>query len=100
LDLIKDPVGTVAALYRHFGDSLQPAAAARIGRLVEAKPNGGYRAHRSRLEDYGLDAALERERYTRYMAHFGIPPETARRAAQPAKVAPILASRRSAKPAD
>jgi hypothetical protein len=100
LDLIKDPVGTVAALYRHFGESLQPTAAARIGQLVEAKPNGGYRAHGSRLEDYGLDAALERERYTRYMAHFGIEPEPARRAASPAKAAPILASRRSAKPVE
>jgi hypothetical protein len=100
LDLIQDPVGTVAALYRHFGESLQPAVAARIGRLVEAKPNGGYRAHGSRLEDYGLDAALERERYARYMAHFGIRPEPERRAAQRAKSAPILASRRSAKPVE
>ena len=100
LDLIQDPVGTVAALYRHFGETLQPAVAARIGRLVEAKPNGGYRAHGSRLEDYGLDAALERERYTRYMAHFGIRPEPEARAAQPAKSAPVLASRRSAKPVE
>ena len=100
LDLIQDPVRTVAALYRHFGESLQPAAAARIGRLVQAKPNGGYRAHGSRLEDYGLDPALVRERYTRYMAHFGIRPEPEARAAQPAKSAPILASRRSAKPVE
>jgi hypothetical protein len=99
LDLIKDPVGTVSALYRHFGDRLHPAAAARIDRLIEAKPNGGYGAHRSRLEDYGLDAGLERERFARYMAHFGIRPEPARRAAQPAKSAPVLASGRSVKPA-
>jgi hypothetical protein len=90
----------VAALYRHLGDTLPATAAARIGRLVEAKPNGGYRAHGSRLEDYGLDAALERERYARYMAHFGIRPEPARKATQPAKAVPILAPRRSAKPVD
>jgi hypothetical protein len=100
LDLVNDPVGTVAALYRHLGDTLPATAAARIGRLVEAKPNGGYRAHGSRLEDYGLDAALERERYARYMAHFGIRPEPARKATQPAKAVPILAPRRSAKPVD
>ena len=100
LDLVKDPVGTVETLYRHFGEVLPPAAAARIGRLIEAKPNGGYRAHGSRLEDYGLDAGLERERFTRYMAHFGIRPEPARRVAQAVKSAVILASRRSAKPAD
>ena len=98
LDLVADPVGTVAALYGHFGEALHPDAAHRIGRLVEAKPNGGYGAHGSRLEDYGLDAALERERYARYMAHFGIQPESRRRSPRPAKSLPLLASRRSAKP--
>jgi hypothetical protein len=98
LDLVRDPVGTVAALYSHFGGALHPDAAARIGRLVEAKPNGGYGAHGSRLEEYGLDAALERERYARYMAHFGIQPEPQRRATQSARSSPILASPRSAKP--
>jgi sulfotransferase family protein len=98
LDLVANPVGTVAALYGHFGEALHPDAAHRIGRLVEAKPNGGYGAHGSRLEDYGLDAALERERYARYMAHFGIQPESRRRSPRPAKSLPLLASRRSAKP--
>jgi hypothetical protein len=98
LDLVRDPVGTVAALYAHFGDMLHPDAAARISRLVEAKPNGGYGAHGSRLEEYGLDAALERERYARYMAHFGIEPETQRRPTQSARSSPILAAPRSAKP--
>src|SRR5438445_11345192 len=98
LDLVRDPVGTVATLYGHFGDMLHPDAAARISRLVEAKPNGGYRAHGSRLEEYGLDAALERERYARYMAHFGIQPEARGRSAQSVKSSPLLASRRSAKP--
>jgi Sulfotransferase family len=98
LDLIRDPVGTVAALYGHFGDTLHPDAAARISHLVEAKPNGGYGAHGSRLEEYGLDAALERERYARYMTHFGIQPEPRRRSTQSARSSPILASPRSAKP--
>jgi Sulfotransferase family len=98
LDLVKDPVGTVAALYRHFGDTLQPDAAARIGRLIEAKPNGGYRAHGSRLEEYGLDAGLERERYARYMAQFGIRPESRGGSSRSAKSSQMLASRRSVKP--
>jgi Sulfotransferase family len=100
LELINDPVGTVDALYRHFGEDLQPDAAGRIGRLVEAKPNGGYGAHHSRLEDYGLDAALEGERYARYMAHFGIQPEPRRRSPHAAKSSPLLTSRRSAKPVE
>jgi hypothetical protein len=100
LDLVNDPVGTVAALYQHFGETLTPDATAHIDRLVEAKPNGGYRAHGSRLEEYGLDAALERERYARYMAHFGIRPEPRRKSARSAKSSPLLASRRSAEPAE
>ena len=72
LDLVSNPVATATALYRHFGEVMTPVAAARMSRMVEAKPNGGYRAHGSRLEEYGLDAGLERERYARYMAHFGI----------------------------
>ena len=75
MKLVSDPLGTVAALYQHFGRALDPRAAARIGRLVEAKPNGGYGARRSRLEDYGLDPAMERNRYARYMQHFEIRPE-------------------------
>ncbi|HEY1433362.1 MAG TPA: sulfotransferase [Stellaceae bacterium] len=98
LDLVRDPVGIVEALYQHFGDTLDAEAALRIGRLVEAKPNGGYGAHGSRLEEYGLDAALERERYARYMAHFGIRPEARRQSARSAKSSPVLAPRRSAKP--
>jgi hypothetical protein len=75
VNLVSDPLGTVAALYRHFGRTLDPHAAACIGRLVEAKPNGGYGVRRSRLEEYGLDPARERDRYARYMQHFGVPAE-------------------------
>ena len=101
LDLVSNPVSTVAALYRHFSGALDPDTAARIGRLVEAKPNGGYGAHGSRLEEYGLDAAFERERYARYMAHFGIRPELEKKSSRSAKSLPLLTSPgRSAKPAE
>src|SRR6516162_2129133 len=75
LDLVRDPLETVATLYRHFGRALDASAAARISRLVEAKPNGGYGTHRSRPEEYGLDPVVQRERYARYMERFGIRPE-------------------------
>ena len=78
-ELVADPVGTVAALYRHFGRVLDPDAAARIRRRVAANPNGGYARRRARLEDYGLDPAREHERYARYMARFGIRPEQGER---------------------
>lgn len=80
-ELVADPPGTVAALYRHFGRTLDPAAAARISRRVAANPNGGYGGRRARLEDYGLDPAREHERYAHYMDRFAISPEQGRRAA-------------------
>ena len=101
LDLVKKPLETVEALYRHFGDRLTPDAADRIGGLVGAKPNGGYGVHGSRLEEYGLDAALERERYARYMTHFGIEAELGKRLPRTAQRLPVLTTpRRSAKPAE
>ena len=89
--LVADPLGTVTALYRHFGRSLSPIAADRIGRLVAAKPNGGYGARRSSLEEYGLDPALERERYARYMGHFEIRPEREARPSRTDKTSVPLA---------
>ncbi|MGC2523984.1 MAG: hypothetical protein WA417_15335, partial [Stellaceae bacterium] len=77
-DLVADPGGTVAALYRHFGRVLSPDAASRIRRRVAANPNGGYGRRRARLEDYGLDPVREHQRYARYMARFAIIPEQGR----------------------
>ena len=74
-DLARDPLATVAAIYRHFGIVMAPAAADAIRRLVAAKPDGGYGARRCRFAEHGLDAARERERYRRYTAHFAIRPE-------------------------
>ena len=75
LDLVRNPLETVATLYRHFGRALDASAATCISQLVEAKPNGGYGTRRSRLEEYGLDPVVERERFARYMERFGIRPE-------------------------
>ena len=83
--LVADPVGTVAGLYRHFGQILDAAAADRIGRRVAANPNGGYRGRRARLDDYGLDPAREHERYAGYMARFGIRPEQGRSSSRSAR---------------
>jgi Sulfotransferase family len=88
-ELVADPPGTVAALYRHFGRALDAETAARIGRRVAANPNGGYGGRRAQLEDYGLDPAREHERYASYMARFGISPEQGRRWSRPVR-SPLL----------
>jgi hypothetical protein len=96
-DLVSDPLGTVRGLYCHFGRSLSSLAAERIAHLVAAKPNGGYGAHRSRLEEYGLDPALERQRYARYMQHFEIRPEREARPSRAAKISAPLEPEQSSK---
>ena len=97
-DLVRDPVATVAALYRHFGRVLDLDSAARMGRRVAANPNGGYRGRRAHLEDYGLDPAREHERYARYMARFGIRPEQGRRSSVHVRSSGALAPPRSTAP--
>lgn len=70
--LVRDPVGTVAALYRHFGLALTPGVAAAVGAYAMERPNGGYGPRDYRFEDHGLDAGAEREKFRRYTLHFGI----------------------------
>ena len=96
LNLVSHPLETVATLYRHFGRPLDPHAAARISRLVEAKPNGGYGTRRSNLEEYGLDPVVEHERYARYVERFAIRPERRTGSARSVKGAPMPVSGRSA----
>jgi hypothetical protein len=81
LDLITDPLATLAGVYRHFDLPLSVEAEICIDRTIERHPNGGYAPHAYRFEDHGLDAAAERAKFREYMIEFGIQPEgTARRA--------------------
>jgi hypothetical protein len=70
--LVADPVGTVAALYRHFGLPLAPGVAAAVGQYASERPRGGYGPRDYRFEDHGLDAATEREKFRGYTERFGI----------------------------
>lgn len=81
--LVGDPVGTVAAVYRHFGLTLSEAGSAAIAHYVAGEPNGGYGVHSYRFEEYGLDEDTERQKFHRYMRRFDIEPEGDRRTARP-----------------
>ncbi len=100
LNLVSDPLETVATLYRHFGRALDPRTAARISRLVAAKPNGGYGTRRSHMEEYGLNPVAERDRYAQYVERFGIRPERRAGAAKLVKSSAALVSGRSAEAAE
>jgi hypothetical protein len=71
-ELTNDPIGTVAALYERFGMTLSDPATAALRAHVAARPNGGYGPRNAHLEDYGLDAQAERQRFRHYTACFGV----------------------------
>jgi hypothetical protein len=75
LDLVSDPVATVAQVYGHFGLAPSSATLQRMERFMAARPNGGYGAHTYRFEDHGLDADAERRKFRDYMLRFGVVPE-------------------------
>jgi hypothetical protein len=75
--LVADPIGTVTALYRHFGLTPRPDHLNAMGRYTSERPRGGYGPRQYKFEDHGLEGALEREKFRPYMARFGIEPEDA-----------------------
>jgi len=70
--LIRDPLRCIAALYERFGMVLSTEATARI----QSAPSGSSepaRTHgKSHLEDFALDAFVERRRYRDYMGCFSV----------------------------
>jgi hypothetical protein len=81
-DLIGDPLRVIGELYRHFDMSLDTETVARIVRMVEEKPNGGYGANRYSFDTYGLDRALLVRRFAPYIARFAIQTTPHRRATE------------------
>jgi hypothetical protein len=75
-DLVRDPLGTVEALYgacdREFDDRARHAVSA----FVTANPKGRFGTHGYRLSDYGLAAGDIRERFAEYVERYAIPAET------------------------
>jgi Sulfotransferase family len=65
-DLVTDPVGTVEAIYRHFGLPLSGGAADAIRSLAAASRAGGESAHRYTLDEFGLTGEDVDERFGTY----------------------------------
>jgi len=74
-EFIRDPIGCIAAIYRHFGRTLSDEAAERMRRFLAANPGDRHGAHRYRFADTGLDAAAERRRFRDYQERFAIAAE-------------------------
>jgi hypothetical protein len=74
-DLVTDPAGTVASIYRAVGDELDDRAAHAVATYVEAHPRGEFGAHRYDVAEYGLDAGELAERFEGYTTRYAIPRE-------------------------
>jgi hypothetical protein len=79
-DLVADPVGAVAGIYDHFGETLSAEAESAMRTYLADHPQGRHGRHRYTLDDAGLTVAEVDERFARYRAQFGVIPEDEERA--------------------
>jgi hypothetical protein len=74
-DLVRDPIGTVAAIYEAAGQSLEGRVAEAMSAHLAANPKGKYGDHRYDLAEFGLDAHQIRERFAPYIDRYDVPME-------------------------
>lgn len=72
VDLMRDPIGTVRALYTYFDLPFTPGAETRMRRFLAENPKDKHGRHAYTLEDFGLDRDRERERYRKYAERFAL----------------------------
>ena len=71
-DFIADPIGTVSAVYHHFGLTLTPEAHSAMTRVHEESRAGDRKpSHRYQLADFGLSAQEVDERFAGYLRAHG-----------------------------
>jgi hypothetical protein len=71
-DLVKDPVGPVAAIYQSTGSTLQPEARTAMTEYLATHPKGALGEHRYDLDEFGLNAGQLRERFSAYAEKYGV----------------------------
>ncbi len=78
-ELVADPLAAVARIYRHFGESLTPAATAAMATALAARTRGGYSGPRSyALGKFGISPETLAPRFTNYLAYFQVAPNPLR----------------------
>jgi hypothetical protein len=70
-DFIGDQLGTVKAIYKHFGLTLTPAVEADMRKWLDEHPRNSTSLQRFQPEDFGLTADKIRDRYSFYRAKRG-----------------------------
>jgi len=74
-DFMADQLGTVAAVYDHFGLPWTSEHERRVREHLDAKPRGRHGGHEHRVDELGLDLDDLRERFRPYQEHFGLASE-------------------------
>jgi hypothetical protein len=72
---MRDPIGTMKALYARFDEPFTPSAEAGMRAHLANNPQGKHGKHHYTLEEFGLTAGAVRERYADYCARYDIPAE-------------------------
>jgi hypothetical protein len=74
LDVQRDPMQVVNAIYRHFGIALEPGSEAAMRRWLQQDRDGHAKGarHSYNLESYGLDAASIDAVLGEYIREFGV----------------------------
>jgi hypothetical protein len=71
-ELTRDPMTVVTGIYRYFGRELTLEADAAMRRFIALHPKDKNGAHRYELEQFGLDPAVEREKFQEYTDYFDV----------------------------
>ena len=74
-DFMRDPAGTIAAIYERFGFEFSASFATAIARYIAANPADKHGRHRHNFASTGLDRDQERHRVADYQAYFGVESE-------------------------
>ena len=69
---VRDPIGTMRALYARFDEPLTSEAVTAMEAMLAANPQGKHGKHVYALEDYGLDRAGVHAHFKDYIDRFGI----------------------------
>jgi hypothetical protein len=70
VDLLRDPIATVRAIYAHFDQPFRPVAEDAMRRYLVEHRKDKHGRHEYTLAEFGLDPDRERERYRAYRERF------------------------------
>lgn len=72
-DMLRDPVGEMRKLYRHFDEPFTAEVETAMNTFMQGNRQGKHGSHAYSVEDFGLTAEQIRSRYKDYCERFNIP---------------------------